>query len=103
MFVFIIQGEILTNQSVREMSNEPYLFFWKVLMMERCYLSEITQVSQHGAFGMVRLLLDVGELIPFEVQFQDLGFMRNAGAPYRAWRRESLQITLAVSTVEYLV
>ena len=60
MFVFIIQGEVLTNQSVREMSDEPYLFLWKVLMMKRCYLSEITQVSQHGAFGVVRLLLNFG-------------------------------------------
>ena len=51
------------------MGDEPYLFLWKVLMMERCYLSEITQVSQHGAFGMVRLSLNVSELIAFKVQF----------------------------------
>ncbi len=60
------------------MRNEPYLSLWKALMMEACYLCEIAQVSPDRSLGMISLLLNFSELIPFEVQFQNLSLMRDA-------------------------
>ena len=49
-------------------------------MMERCDLCEVSQVAVDGPFGVVRLLLNLGEGVCFEIQLENLRLMRQSRA-----------------------
>ena len=71
------------------MRNQAYLRPRKPLMMERGDLCEISQIAIDGAFGVVRLLLNLGEGVCFEIQLENLRLMRQARAPCRVSPRAS--------------
>ena len=52
-------------------------------MMERSDLCEVSQVAVDGPFGVVRLLLNLGEGVCFEIQLENLRLMRQSRAPCR--------------------
>ncbi len=78
VLVFLGQREILADQPVREVGDEAYLRFRKALMMERSDLCEVSQVAVDGPFGVVRLLLNLGEGVCFEIQLKNLRLMRQS-------------------------
>ena len=52
----------------------------KPLMMERSDLCEVSQIPPDGPFGVVRLLLNLGEGVCFEIQLENLRLMRQTRA-----------------------
>ena len=65
-------------------------------MMERGDLCEVSQVPPDGPFGMVRLLLNLGEGIRFEIQLENLRLMRDAGSHvvFRPARHDEIPVLL---------
>ena len=65
-------------------------------MMEGGDLCEVSQVAPDGPFGVVRLLLNLGEGIRFEIQLENLRLMRDAGAhvEFRAARQNEIPLLL---------
>ena len=49
-------------------------------MMERGNLCKVSQVAVDGAFGVIGLLLNLGEGVCFEIQLENLRLMRQPGA-----------------------
>ena len=68
-------------------------------MMERGNLCEVSQVAGDGAFGVVRLLLNLGEGVCFEIQLQNLRLMRQPLDPCRVSPRASSRNIRPVSTL----
>ena len=103
VLVFLIQQEILADQPVREVGDQAYLCFWKVLMMERRDLCEVSQVAVNSAFGVVRLLLNLGKGIGFEIQLEDLRLMRQSGTHvvFRPARHDEISVVFQRSDVAF--
>ena len=62
-------------------------------MMERGDLCEVSQVAVDGPFGVVRLLLNLGEGVGFEIQLENLRLMRQCRGPCRVSPRASSRNT----------
>ena len=103
VLVFLIQREILADQPVREVGDQAYLCFGKVLMIERRDLCEVSQVAGDGPFGVVRLLLNLGEGVCFEIQLQNLRLMRQpwAHVVFRPARHHEIPVLFQRSTVAF--
>ena len=74
--VFLIEREILTDKPVGEMRDQAYLCIRKPLMMKCGDLCEVSQITIDSPFGVVRLLLNLGEGVCFEIQLENLRLMR---------------------------
>ena len=103
VLVFLIQREILADQPVREVGDQAYLCFGKVLMMERGDLCEVSQVAVNSAFGVVRLLLNLAEGIGFEIQLENLRLMRQSWTHvvFRPARHHEIPVVFQRSDVAF--
>ena len=72
-------------------------------MMERRNLCEVSQVAGDGAFGVVRLLLNLGEGVCFEIQLQNLRLMRQprTHVVFRPARHHEIPVVFQRSTVAF--
>ena len=103
VLVFLEQREILADQPVGEVGDEAYLRFRKALMMERSDLCEVSQIPPDGPFGVVRLLLNLGEGVCLEIQLENLRLMRETGAHvvFRPARHHEIPRLLQRSNVAF--
>ena len=101
--IFLIQREILAYEPVREMGDETYLCTGKVLMMERGDLCEVSQVAGDGAFGVVRLFLNLAEGVCLEIQLEDLRLMRQSWTHvvFRPARHHEISVVFQRSDVAF--
>ena len=72
-------------------------------MMERSDLCEVSQVAVDGPFGVVRLLLNLGEGVCFEIQLKNLRLMRQSRAHvvFRPARHHEIPRLLQRSNVAF--
>lgn len=76
----VIELDVFSYQSVRFLCDESDLTGSEVLSVEGGHLEEVSQVPLDTGFGMVGLLLDVGEGVSLEVEIHDDGLVRKVGS-----------------------
>ena len=103
VLIFLGQREILPYEPVREMRNQAYLCFGKPLMMQRSDLCEVSQVAGDGTFGVVRLLLNLGEGVHLEIQLENLRLMRQpwTHVVFRSARHHEIPVVFQRSDVAF--
>ena len=72
-------------------------------MMQRRNLCEVSQVPGDGAFGVVGLLLNLGEGIHLEIQVENLRLVRQSWAHivFRPARHDEISVPLQVVNVAF--